>query len=168
MKLYQTFSGDAYLLCRDGTAIPVLNHPSADFEFESIVYVLSEYGDPRAKDLAAQYENNPTELVKSQILNIYDNTWCKVREWEGRRLVTFRITSTDTFNWYRVITDFLIMHTEYARSVITVESDKRTGMRKIYWDEVPYAAAISPTQEIIMATRQGTYEMDFNIVPNNL
>ena len=158
MKLYQTFAGDAYLLCRDGAAIPVLNHPSADFEFESIVYVLSEYGDPSAKDLATQYENNPTELLKSQILNIYDNTWCKIREWEGRRLVTFRITSTDTFNWYRVITDFLIMHTEYARSVITVESDKRTGMRKIYWDEVPYAEAISPTQEIIMATRRGAYE----------
>ena len=51
MKLYQTFAGDAYLLCRDGNTISVLNHPSSDFEFDSVVYVLSEYGDPAAKKI---------------------------------------------------------------------------------------------------------------------
>jgi len=151
MKIYQTFAGDAYLLCRDGTTISVLNHPNSDFEFESIVYVLSEYGDNNAKELAKQYEISATEELRNQILAIYDNTWCKIREWEGRRLVTFRITSTDTFNWYRVIVDFLITHIEYKRSVITVESDKRTGVRKVYWDEIPYDVAISPEQETIMA-----------------
>lgn len=152
MKLYTTFGGDAYLLCRDGTIISVLNHPSDTFEFESIVYVLSEYGDDHAKTIAKEYEITPTDDLYKEILSIYDNTWCKIREWEGRRLVTFRITSTDSFNWYRVIVDFLIAHSEYKRSCITVETDKRTGVRKVYWDEMPYGEAVSPEQEIIMAT----------------
>ena len=159
MKLYQTFAGDAYLLCRDGNTISVLNHPSSDFEFDSVVYVLSEYGDPATKKLAAQYASDPSEELKVRILAIYDNNWCKVRDWEGRRLVTFRITSTDSFNWYRIIVEFLIAHTEYKRSVVTVESDKRTGVRKVYWDEIPYDQAIAPEHETIMATKlmKGTY-----------
>ena len=153
MKIYQSFAGDAYLLCRDGSTISVLNHPSSDFEFESILYIFSAYGDDSMKKLVNQYEVDPSNSIKQCILSIYDNTWCKVREWEGRRLVTFRITSTDAFNWYGIIRDFLITHTEYKRSVITVESDKRTGVRKTYWDEVPYSEAITPEQEVIMATK---------------
>ena len=156
MKIYQTFAGDAYLLCRDGSTISVLNHPSSDFEFESVIYVLSEYGDEAAKEVAKQYETNPSDELKQQALTIYDNTWCKVRDWEGRRLVTFRITSTDSFNWYRTIVDFLIAHTEYKRSVVIVETDKRTGVIKTYWDEIPYDVAVSPEQETIMATKQIT------------
>lgn len=152
MKLYTSFTGDAYLLSRDGTTISVLNHPSSDFEFESILYILSEYGDERAKKLIDKYELSPTYDLRIQILSIYDNTWCKVRDWEGRRLVTFRITSTDSFNWYNVIVEFLINHTEYKRSYVTVEADKRTGVRKTYWDEISYEDAISPTNEIIIAT----------------
>ena len=154
MKLYQSFIGDAYLLCRDGTVIPVLNHPSANFEFESVVYVLSEYGDDNAKSLAKQYEITPSEELRNKILTVYDNTWCKIREWEGRRLVTFRITSTDSYNWYRAIVDFLLTHIEYQRSVITVETDKRTGVRRVYWDEVPYADAVSPEFKTILATKR--------------
>ena len=156
MKIYQTFAGDAYLLCKDGSTILVLNHPSSDFEFESVIYVLSEYGDEAAKEVAMQYEANPSDELKQQALAIYDNTWCKVRDWEGRRLVTFRITSTDSFNWYHTIVDFLIAHTEYKRSVVTVETDKRTGVIKTYWDEIPYDVAVSPEQETIMATKQIT------------
>lgn len=153
MKLYQTFVGDAYLLCRDGTTIPVLNHPSADFEFESVVYVLFEYGDDSVKSLAKQFEQHPTDELKQHLLSVYDNTWCKVRDWEGRRLVTFRITSKDSYNWYRAIADFLVNHTEYSHSVVTVESDKRTGSVKVYWDEVPYYQAIAPENEAIFATK---------------
>lgn len=154
MKLYRSFIGDAYLLCRDGSTISVLNHPSATFEFESVVYVLSEYGDDAAKALATQYLAKPTEALKQRVLTVYDNTWCKVREWEGRSLVTFRITSTDSFNWYSVIVNYLIAHPEYKLSKITVESDKRTGSPKVYWENISYAEAVSPEHETIMATRK--------------
>ena len=157
MRTYESFAGDALLLCKDGTSISVLNHPSSDFEFDSILYILSEYGNASDKELVNKYNSAPNENLKQLILSIYDNTWCKVREWEGRRLVTFRITSTDSFDWYTVILNFLLDHTEYKRSYITVETDKRTGVQRTYWDELPYIDAISPEYERIMATNNNIY-----------
>lgn len=157
MKTFDSFAGDAYLLCKDGTSIFVLNHPSSDFEFESIIYILSEYGNATDRELAQRYQADPNENLRQLILSIYDNTWCKVREWEGRRLVTFRITSTDSFDWYPVILDFLLEHSEYKRSYITVETDKRTGVIRSYWEDVPYSDAISPEYEKVMATNNNIY-----------
>ena len=157
MKTFNSFAGDALLLCKDGSTISVLNHPSADFEFESILYILSEYGNNIDRELVSKYESSPNENLKSIILSIYDNTWCKVREWEGRRLVTFRVTSTDSFDWYPVILDFLLTHSEYKKSNITVETDKRTGVYKTYWEELPYSSAILPEYERVMATKTNIY-----------
>lgn len=144
---------EAYLLSNYGEVIEVLNHPSDTFEFESILEVLSEYGNHRSKCLVEDYYKNPTESIKNKILFIYDNSWCKVRVWEYGRLVTFRITSTNTFNWYKCIVEFLLDNPSFKNSKITVESDKRTGTRRIYWNEITYEQAISPQYETILATR---------------
>lgn len=152
MKIYASYMDNAYLLSCDGEIIPVLNHPSESFEFESVIYILSEYGDNLAKKVASEYASSHSEELKQKALSIYDNTWCKVREWEGCSLVTFRITSTDKFNWYNTIVEFLVQNPRYRRAKITVESDKRTGFRKTFWDEVSYEYAISPENETILAT----------------
>ena len=157
MRNFVSFAGDAFLLCRDGSSISVMNHPSSDFEFESILYILSEYGSDIDKELVSEYEATPNDSLKQLILSVYDNNWCKVREWEGRRLITFRITSTDSFDWYPTILDFLLTHSEYKNSYITVETDKRTGTCKTYWEEVQYESAILPEYERIMATRTNIY-----------
>lgn len=157
MKNFINFAGDAFLLCRDGTSISVLNHPSAYFEFESILRVIEEYGTELDRKIVENYKIDTNENTKQLILSIYDNTWCKVREWEGRRLITFRITSTDSFDWYPVILEFLLEHPEYKNSNITVETDKRTGVRRMYWEELPYSEAISPENEMIIATKQIIY-----------
>ena len=154
MKIYAAYMDEAWLLGADGTVISVMNHPSADFEFDSILYVLSEYGSDRAKTLVDDYNKLKDESIKNSILSVYDNTWCKVRVWESGRLIIFRITSTNSFNWYKVITEFLMDHPSYKNSKITVETDKRTGVRRTYWDEVTYAYALSPENESIFATKQ--------------
>lgn len=144
---------EAYLLSNRGEVIEVLNHPSDTFEFESILDVLEDSGNSRYSQLVHQYIDTNSKDIKNQILSIYDNTWCKVRVWEYGRLVTFRITSTNTFNWYRCIVEFLLNTPSFKNSKITVESDKRTGRRRIYWDEISYEDAISPQYETILATK---------------
>lgn len=153
MKIYAAFMDNAYLLGIDGEVISVLNHPSADFEFESIVYVLSEYGNGMDKKLATEYTNHPTDELKAKLVAKYNDRWCKVRVWENGKLVTFRITSTNSYNWYGAIINFLIDHPGFKTSKITVESDKSTGVRKTYWNEISYADAISPEYETILATK---------------
>lgn len=152
MNGYGSFINNAYLLGCDGRVIPVENHPLVQYEFDDIVYVLSEYGDNTTKHLALEYDSNPSEELKQALLEIYNNTWCKVREWENGRLVTFRIISTNSFNWYPVILKFLLDNPGYTNSNVTVESDKSTGFRKTFWEELPYTNAISPEYETILAT----------------
>ena len=154
MKIYASFMNSAYLLGCDGQVVSVENHPLVDYEFDDIVFVLKEYGDTTARQLACKYENDPSEDLKQQLLEIYDNSWCKVREWENGRLVTFRLTSTNRFNWYPVIVNFLLDNPCYKNSNITVESDKRIGYKRTYWDELPYSDATSPEHETILANIQ--------------
>lgn len=145
---------EAYLLNTDGETIRVLNHPSADFEFDSILDVLNTYGSGTAGKLVADYIKNPNEDIKNRILSIYDNKWCKVRVWENGRLITFRITSTDSFNWYETIVNFLLDNPTYKSALITVESDKRTGVRRTFWNEISYKDAVSEHFETVMATKK--------------
>lgn len=138
---------NAYLLGRDGTKIPVLNHPSADFEFDSVLRVLTEYMDDDAKELAGQYINNPSEPTKQSILKVYNNFWCKVRSWDNDKLITFRIASSNKFSWHATIVRFLIEHPCYKNFKVTVESDKSTGINKTFWDEIPYGEALLSTYD---------------------
>lgn len=141
----------AYLLNRNGDVLRVLNHPNANFEFESILEILCKYGDSFDKALVDNYSQTPSEDLKSTILSIYDNKWCKVREWENCTLVTFRIASTDLYNWYPVIKNYLLDNLSYKHTRITVESDKRTGVRRTFWNEISYQDAVSPEFETILA-----------------
>lgn len=108
--------GRAWLLSKSGQEIPVLNHPSETFEFESVVEVVLDYGSVSEQKIASQYLESSTPELKSRLLSIYNNNWCKIRTWGTfQEEVTFRITSTG-YNWYDTIVDFLLRHPEFKNS----------------------------------------------------
>lgn len=153
MKIYCSYMGSAWLLSKDGQEISVLHHPSESFEFESIVDIVAEYGTSNEKFIANQYMKNPNDKLKDKLLSIYAENWCKVRIWGTfNEEVTFRITSVG-FNWYLVIVEFLLNHREFQRSVITVESDKTSGSRRIYWDRIEYRDAIDTANEAVLSSQ---------------
>lgn len=153
MKVYCSYMGKAWLLSRDGQEISVLNHPSESFEFESIVDIITEHGSTSERAVAEKYAKTPSDALKSKILSIYNRNWCKVRTWGTfQEEVTFRITSTD-YNWYRTIVNFLVNHPNFIHSSITVESDKVSGVRKIYWDSIDYKSAIDSSNERILSSQ---------------
>lgn len=151
--LCNSYIGKAWLLSKSGQEIEVLNHPSATFEFESIVYVVTIYGSNSERKIADQYNKTPTESLKQQVLNIYNNNWCKVRTWGTfNDEITFRITSAG-YDWYNVIIDFLLNHPEFKRSAVTVEADKSSGTKCIYWDRETYVFAIDAANETVLASK---------------
>lgn len=145
---FESYMGSAWLLSKDGVEIEVCNHPKENFEFDSIVDIVERFGGPVGSKVTKQYRLNPTEELKSKILDIYNNEWCKVRTWGtfGEEL-TFQITSTG-FNWYKPIVEFLIRHPR-NNALITVETSKN-GKHTIYWDKVPYDYAIDPGNNRIL------------------
>lgn len=153
MKIYCSYMGRAWLLSKSGQEIPVLNHPSETFEFESVVEVVLDYGSVSEQKIASQYLESPTPELKSRLLSIYNNNWCKIRTWGTfQEEVTFRITSTG-YNWYDTIVDFLLRHPEFKNSEITVEADKSSGIKKTYWERIGYKSAVDSANESILAAQ---------------
>lgn len=153
MKIYAGFMGRAWLLAKDGSTIEVEKHPTPKYQFDEIVDVVLSYGNDREQAIAQNYLDTEDELLAEQVLDIYYNNWCKVRTWGNfNEEVTFRINS-DSFDWYRVIVDFLIDHPMFKNSVITVESDKASGVRKTYWQDIPYAEAIDDSNATVLASQ---------------
>lgn len=153
MKIYAGFMGKAWLLAKDGSTIEVEKHPTPKYQFDEIVDVVLSYGNDREQAIAQNYLDTEDELLAEQVLDIYYNNWCKVRTWGNfNEEVTFRINS-DSFDWYRVIVDFLIDHPMFKNSVITVESDKASGVRKTYWQDIPYAEAIDDSNATVLASQ---------------
>lgn len=64
MKLYCSYMGRAWLLSKSGQEIPVLNHPSETFEFESVVKVVSDYGSVPEQKTASQYLESQNPVLK--------------------------------------------------------------------------------------------------------
>lgn len=146
MIIREEFLGNAWLLNKDGSEISVLNHPSENFEFDSIVDVIRQFGNEKEKALTISYMNNPNKILKYKLLDIYNNTWCKVREWGTYSdELTFRITSTN-YNWYNAIIEFLLRH-PHPYYKITVESVEK---HKTYWNNITYNEAINPKNETIL------------------
>ena len=152
MKIYCGFMGRAWLLAKDGSTIEVDKHPTPKYQFDEIVDVVLLYGSEHEKAIAQEYLNTQSELLAEQVLAIYYENWCKVRTWGNfNEEVTFRINS-ESYDWYRVIVDFLIDHPMFKNSVITVESDKASGVRKTYWQDIPYADAIDDSNATVLAS----------------
>lgn len=153
MKIYCSYMGRAWLLSKSGQEIPVLNHPSETFEFESVVEVVSDYGSASEQKIASQYLELQNPVLKNKILSIYNNNWCKIRTWGNfQEEVTFRITSVG-YNWYNTIVGFLLRHPEFKNSEITVESDKASGVKKTYWERVGYNSAVDSSNESVLAAQ---------------
>ena len=138
--------GQAWLLDRAGNCREVYGHPSASFEFDSIVDLVEKYGSNLDKWNCREYRKNSSDELKEAILYAYDETWCKVRLWWDNKL-TFRISSTD-FNWYNTIVEFLLNHPAFKNTHITVDN----RAKKIYWDDVSYQFGIDPANEAILST----------------
>lgn len=152
MRMYSSYMNRAWLLGRDGKTIDVLNHPTRDFEFESVLYVLTEYGDDHAKELVAAYKADPNDVSKEAVASYYDDHWCKVRTW-GTFLeeITFRITSNG-FNWYSTIIGFLLGHPGYSKSLVTVEEYPKDINSRVFWDKIDYHEATDSKNETILAS----------------
>lgn len=145
--------GRAWLLAKDGSTIEVEKHPTPKYQFDEIVDVILSYGSASEQAIAQKYLDTEDETLAQQILSIYYNNWCKVRTWGNfNEEVTFRINS-DGYDWYRVIIDFLLDHPMFKNSVITVESDKASGVRKTYWQDIPYAEAIDDSNATVLASQ---------------
>ena len=147
----ESYMGSAWLLAKDGTEIEVYKHPNERIEFDSIVDLVDEYGGNIGKRVTKDYINNPTAENKTKVMNIYNDTWCKVRTWGtfGEEL-TFHITSSN-FNWYNTIIEFLLRH-KRTNTYITVETVKN-GNSKIYWDKIPYVDAVNPDNQTILESK---------------
>ena len=153
MKIYAGFMGRAWLLAKDGSTIEVEKHPTPKYQFDEIVDVVLSYGSASEQAIAQKYLDTEDETLAQQVLSIYYNNWCKVRTWGNfNEEVTFRINS-DGYDWYRVIIDFLLDHPMFKNSVITVESDKTSGVRKTYWQDIPYAEAIDDSNATVLASQ---------------
>lgn len=126
------YMNKAYLLDINGNTIQVDNHPSIHIESDFIIIydLVEQYGSDKLKEYVKLYKETGTH--KDDILKFYCQNWCKIRTW-GTYYdeVTFRITSIGV-NWYHTIVEFLLKHTEYYKSSITVEADKLEGSRRIY------------------------------------
>ena len=152
------YMNQAYLLSIDGETIPVENHPSIHIEedFNDICNLVETYGADKIRTVVQIYKQSGQH--KNEILDYYCQNWCKVRAWGTfYDEVTFRITSKG-LNWYNTIIQFLINHHEYSKSLITVESDKLEGSKKVYWDKITYAQSIDPSNEDILASKLPNYE----------
>ena len=143
---------NAFLLGADGTVIPVLHHPGKDFEFDSIVLLLSEFTDQYSKSLVEAYRATASDESKNEILKIYGNSWCKVRSWDNDKLLTFRIASTNNFDWYKTIKTFLYNHPSFKNSKITVLTDNSVGIQKVFWNEIAYEDALSDVFITVIST----------------
>lgn len=146
-------SSSAFLLGRDGSTISVDCHPILPEESDVAITYILYYGDEEHRKLAKDYQNNPTTELYDALISYYENNWCKVRDWGDLKQtdLTFRITSDDKFNWYRVIIDFLLSRKWRDNTVITVERMKPT--HKVYWDGITYTEAVDPVNETILATK---------------
>lgn len=153
MKIFcNGYTGRAWLLSDTGKEIRVLNHPSDTFEFDSVVDVVLNYGSNYEKSIAEKYVKNPSDALKHQVLDIYNNRWCKVRAWGAfNEEVYFRITSQH-FNWYSIIVGFLVNHPEFENSIVTVEADRSSGTKKIYLTGQSYQYVIAPENETVLAS----------------
>lgn len=151
MRIFESYMGTAWLLAKDGTEIEVYKHPNERIEFDVIVDLINEYGGSLGKKIANDYIAEPNEDNKSKVMNIYNETWCKVRTWGtfGEEL-TFRITSTG-YNWYNTIVEFLLRH-KRTNQLITVETVKN-GKSKIYWDKISYTDAINPENQTLLESK---------------
>ena len=138
--------GSAWLLDREGNCIEVYAHPSEKFEFESIVDVVSKYGSDGDREYCNEWIRTKSEASKAIILYEYAKNWCKVRLWGDNKL-TFRITS-EGFNWYLVIVEFLLTHPYFQQCKITVENI----FGKIYWNNETYDYSIDPANEEILSS----------------
>lgn len=153
MKIYAGFMGRAWLLAKDGSTIEVEKHPTPKYQFDEIVDVVLSFGNDREQAIAQNYLDTEDESLAQQVLDIYYNNWCKVRTWGNfNEEITFRINS-DGYDWYRVIVDFLLDHPMFKNSVVTVESDKASGVRKTYWQDIPYAEAIDDSNVAVLASQ---------------
>lgn len=146
-------SASAFLLGRDGKTIAVNCHPIIPEESDLAITYVMYYGDEQHQNLAKEYFERPTDTLYDTLISYYENNWCKVRDWGDLKYhdLTFRLTSTDQFNWYNVIINFLLEHKQSSNTIVTVERVR--PIHKVYWDGIPYAEAIDPINESILASK---------------
>ena len=146
-------SSSAFLLGRDGSTVSVECHPLIPEESDLAITYIQYYGDEKYSNLAETYLNHPSDDLYATLISYYENNWCKVRDWGdlSQSDLTFRITSTDQFNWYRVIIDFLLSRKWSKNTTVTVERMHPT--HKVYWDSIAYADAVDPANETILASK---------------
>ncbi len=132
----------AWLLSRDGIAIPVYKHPNPKHQFDEILLLSKEYGDEGVKELCSEYESSPSELLYEKIASYYHQNWCKVRAWGiFNEELTFRICPNPN-DWYPVIVGFLLEKPMFKQSLITVETDTQYTAKYTFWNKISYDYAV--------------------------
>ncbi|MBR3667821.1 MAG: hypothetical protein IKN66_11805 [Ruminococcus sp.] len=132
----------AWLLSRDGIAIPVYKHPNPKYQFDEIILLSKEYGDEGVKELCSEYESSPSGSLQDKIVSYYHQNWCKVRAWGiFNEELTFRICP-DSLDWYPVIVGFLLEHPMFRKSLITVETDTQYTAKYTFYDKIGYDYAV--------------------------
>jgi len=132
----------AWLLSREGIAIPVYKHPNPKYQFDEIFLLAKKYGDETVKKLCSEYGNSPSESLHDKIVSYYRQNWCKVRAWGiFNEELTFRICP-DSLDWYPVIVGFLLEHPIFRKSLITVEFDTQYTAKCTFWNKISYDYAV--------------------------
>lgn len=132
----------AWLLSREGIAIPVYKHPNPKYQFDEILLLAKEYGDEAVKRICNEYESSPSVSLYDKIVSYYRQNWCKVRAWGiFNEELTFRICP-DPNDWYPVIVGFLLENPMFKKSLITVETDTQYTVKYTFWDKIGYDYAV--------------------------
>ena len=132
----------AWLLSREGIAIPVYKHPNPKYQFDEILLLSKEYGDEGVKELCSEYERSPSGSLHDKIVSYYFQNWCKVRAWGTfNEELTFRVCP-DPNEWYPVIVGFLLENPMFKKSLITVETDTLYTAKYTFWNKISYDYAV--------------------------
>lgn len=141
------YSGEAWLLKKDGTEIIVENHPADSTDDEIVGFMLLH--DSEAQRLISdEHASAPFAEVKAVLETLYEEMWCRV-QFSGKfdEEATFHLQSPDE-SWYQAIVQFLLKHKELNLSSVTVLDGQN-----VMWDKQSYAFAVDKANEAELANR---------------
>lgn len=105
------------------------------------------------------YDTNRCSTLSNHIKTYLNNNYLRCRyggeynSSSGNRELYFRISSTDAYNWYDIIMNFIF---QFSRKIdtVTVETDiNTTGKQKVYWNHLPIEDVLDTSKSTVLENK---------------